>query len=64
MFVVTMITKKAEIDVYGRIQEIELSYADGMIGALPVFDDYEKALEFCGDARFILEIEKVNHECE
>lgn len=36
-------------DLGGKDIHLPLAWADGMIGALPVFDDYEKAKEYAGD---------------
>lgn len=34
-----------------QVKEVNLCYGDGMVGAMPVFDDYEKAEAFA-DGRF------------
>lgn len=37
-------------------EKIVLSNENGLIGAMPVFDDYDKAKEFAGDRFEILEL--------
>lgn len=38
--------KTAEIDLLGLVRKIELSWIDGQVGAMPVFDDYQKVSEY------------------
>lgn len=56
MFAVLQLNKTVEASIYGHIKEIPLSYADGMVGAIPVFDTFEKAHEFAGEKYQIAEI--------
>jgi len=46
MYAVLVISKTLKIDVAGVKQDLEMSWADGMIGAIPVFDDKLKALSY------------------
>lgn len=52
-WIVIGVREKAEvgvtINIKSVITEIDFRMADGMIGVLPIFDDWEKAEEFaCG----------------
>jgi hypothetical protein len=46
---VFQLNEKIEVAVMGSNIELPLSYADGMIGAVPVFDTKKAAEEFAGD---------------
>jgi hypothetical protein len=56
MFAVLQLNKEVEVNVMGREVGVPLSYAAGMIGAIPVFDTRENAEEFSGDKYDIAEI--------
>lgn len=56
MYAVLQLNKQVEVNVYGREIEIPLSYADGMIGAIPVFETREAAEVFAGDKYDVAEI--------
>lgn len=56
MYAVLQLNKEVEVNVMGREVEIPLSYADGMIGAMPVFDTKEAAELFAGDKYEIAQI--------
>lgn len=60
MWVVLQLQKHVELDIYGQVHEVPLSFADGMIGALPVFHTKEEAENFANDVQ-IVEIELVNN---
>lgn len=55
-FVVKALNKTVEVTWMGRAAELPLSYADGMIGCLPVFETKEKAEAFADGAYEIVEI--------
>ena len=55
-FVVQVLNKTAEVMLMGRTAEVPLSYADGMIGCMPVFETKEQAESFAYGAYEILEI--------
>lgn len=55
-FVVQVLNKTAEVVWMGRATEVPLSYADGMIGCMPVFETKEQAESFSGGAYEISEI--------
>lgn len=58
LYVVTALTTKAHVSVEGRgASPINLSFTDGMIGVLPVFNNYEAAEEYA-DGGEIFEIER------
>lgn len=42
-YVVHMLNRAVAVDWLGREVEVPLSYADGMIGAMPVFETREQA---------------------
>lgn len=56
MYAVLQLNKQVGVNVYGREIEIPLSYADGMIGAIPAFETREAAEAFAGDKYGIAEI--------
>lgn len=56
MYVVLQLNKEVGVNVMGREIEVPLSYADGMIGAMPVFDTKGAAEVFAGDKYGISEI--------
>lgn len=56
MFAVLQLNKTVEVSIYGCVKDIPLTYADGMIGAIPVFETLEKAQEFAGEKYGIAEI--------
>ena len=56
MYVVLQLDKALEVNVMGREIEVPLSYAEGMVGAMPVFDTKGAAEAFAGDEYEIAEI--------
>ena len=38
--------KTATVSLSGLIKNIELSWIDGQVGAMPVFDNYQKVSEY------------------
>ena len=58
MYVVTKLTTEANVSVAGcGVSPIKLSFAEGMIGVLPVFNNYEAAEKYA-DGGEIFEIER------
>ena len=62
MFMVQLLRKEIIVSVgiqspLSLKQTVKLSYAEGMIGALPVFDTHENALAYAKEEHLILEIE-------
>jgi hypothetical protein len=56
LFVVKVLNKTAEVMIMGRAVELTLSYADGMIGCMPVFETKEQAESFADGGYEIFEI--------
>lgn len=56
MYVVFQLNKELEVLIMGREIPIPLVYAEGMIGAMPVFDSKEAAEQFAGDKYKIAKI--------
>jgi hypothetical protein len=56
MFAVLQLNVEVEIGVSNRIQRMPLVYADGMIGAIPVFKTRQQAEAFAGDTYKIAEL--------
>jgi hypothetical protein len=54
LFIVMGVEKERNVDVYGSKVPLKLSWADGMIGVIPVFKSYTKAKEYAED--FIVSI--------
>lgn len=52
-FVVHMLNRSVAVDWFGDEVSIPLSYADGMIGAMPVFETLEQAEAFA-DGRYVI----------
>ena len=46
MYGVRLLKKKITIDLMGMDVELDLSWAGGMCGAMPVFDNYDDALKY------------------
>ena len=62
MFAVLIVKESVNIEVLGLTQSLELSFIDGMVGAIPVFKDLKSAQAFVGDGKArVLEIEEVNN---
>ena len=55
MYLVSAISKKAIVTTLWQPQELELSWIDWQIWAIPVFDDYEKALKYAKWNKEIIE---------
>jgi hypothetical protein len=56
MFIVMAVKQKLAVDIVGTTVIAPLSFADGMIGALPVFETYEQAHKWAGDGLQIVEV--------
>ena len=57
IYVVGMLAEKKEVRIAGWKSELKLTWADGMIGVMPAFDDLEKAEKYAGDKFNITEFE-------
>ena len=58
MFMVMNLVRENGITVDGHKQTLKLSFADGMVGVIPVFESREAAEEYAGDGLNIVEIER------
>ena len=47
-WLVMVLNKTANLSIGGREIQIPLNFADGMIGAIPVFESQEAAVNFAG----------------
>lgn len=56
LYVVLELTKTIDIDIDGAITNVPLSYLEGMVGALPVFESEEAAKKYAGQRSKILTI--------
>ncbi len=56
LYLVKKIRNHLEIEVLGLKQEIKLSWWEGMEGAVPVFDNYDDALEYAEGSENLIEI--------
>jgi hypothetical protein len=60
MFVVSVLIEKQKISLRGLETELKMSWAEGMIGVMPIFDTYEHALAYIGDRNLeIFEMKEV-----
>jgi len=56
-YVVQGMNKTATVSVLGMEKEIELSWIEGQIGAMPIFDDLDKALSYANKyGYYVLEL--------
>ena len=58
MYIVMAVQEKADIDLFGKATPIELSFADGMIGVLPVFMSRKAAERYSKKKFTIVEVEE------
>jgi hypothetical protein len=56
MFLVMVVNKTVECDVGGQVHQLDLSYIEGMIGAIPVFETRKDAEEYA-NGQDIVEID-------
>lgn len=54
MYAVNTLKTDITIDVMGLERPMELNWADGMVGAIPVFEDKESALSYAGGNESLL----------
>lgn len=57
LYCVMLLGKEVQVNTPAE-HNVDLSWAPGMIGALPVFDTYEAALNYCGREDLISVIDK------
>lgn len=46
MYIVRICRKAIVVEMLGLQKELPLSFTPGMVGAMPVFDNYDDALEY------------------
>lgn len=56
MFIVLELNRELAIEVGGVEDRMTLSFADGMLGAMPVFDKEEDAAAYAGDDLIVVEL--------
>jgi hypothetical protein len=49
LYVISAVEKKHSVDVFGTTHPLPLTWAEGMIGVIPVFDNKEDAEKYAGD---------------
>ena len=54
MYAVNTLKTDITIDVMGLERPMELNWADGMVGAIPVFEDKESAMAYAGGNESLL----------
>ena len=59
LYAVRIFCKTMEVDsnLPFKIPKLELKWADGQCGALPVFASMDEAVKWCGDPALVVEIE-------
>ena len=55
-YAIGMLTKEIAVEIIGKEENLKLSWADGMVGVLPVFTNYEDAVKYCDEDCPIIEI--------
>jgi hypothetical protein len=53
MFLVMVVNKTIELGVMGHIKELDLCYIEGMIGAMPVFDNRKDAEKYANGQQVV-----------
>ena len=54
MYAVNTLKDNLNVEVMGIALPLELNWADGMVGAIPVFEDKESALSYAGGNESLL----------
>ena len=53
MFLVMVVNKTIELDVMGLTKKMPLSYIEGMVGAIPVFENRKDAEEYANGQQVV-----------
>lgn len=61
MFIVMALQEKADIDLLGKATPIDLKFASGMIGVLPVFMSRKAAERYSKKKFTIVQVEEKNN---
>lgn len=60
MYAVNTLKENVTVEVVGLTLPLDLNWADGMVGAIPVFKDKESALAYAnGDESLITQVAEV-----
>ena len=54
MYAVNTLKDNLNVEVMGLTMPLDLNWADGMVGAIPVFEDKESALAYAGGKESLL----------
>lgn len=60
MFIVMALQEKADLDLFGKATPIDLKFASGMIGVLPVFMSRKAAERYSKKKFTIVQVEEKN----
>ena len=47
-YAVPLISKTREVQYFGGIADLNMTWADGMVGVMPVFTNKKKAIKYAG----------------
>ena len=61
MYVVMAVQRKADIDLLGQPTSVDLKFASGMVGVLPVFISRKAAERYSKKKFTIIEVEEKNN---
>ena len=63
MFMVMTVNHSVKAEIYGKPVDVPMVWAEGMIGAIPVFNSYESAEKYCGGNKDIqiFEVKEANY---
>jgi hypothetical protein len=53
MFLVMVVNKTVEIEIMGHAQKLDIIYAKGMVGAIPVFDNRKDAEKYANGQQVV-----------
>lgn len=56
MYVVLIVNRMITLDLFGSEQDVPLCYAEGMVGAIPVFETREQAEAFADGNYAVVEV--------
>ena len=62
LFIVSIVKEDIKIEVLGVEKSLPLVWADGMIGALPVFKNYDDAFKYAGGDSSLIDMARTKHE--
>jgi hypothetical protein len=60
MIIVMAVQRKADVKLLGEAVPIDLKFADGMIGVLPVFRTRQSAERYAGKKVTLVQVEEKN----